>query len=90
MGIQIVSLFHTCAQCNVTENPSIGLYLHLEKGICEECREPEPIDAEIDDYLSLADLLFICGHRALGLTEREALEIDESYKYDLMNGYHYR
>ena len=90
MGIQIVSLFHTCPQCNETEDPSVGLYLHLdESGICEECRETE-IDAEIDDYLSLADLLLICGHRALGLTEREALEIDDSYKYDLMHEYFYR
>ena len=90
MGIQIVSLFHTCPQCNETEDPSVGLYLHLdESGICEECRETE-IDAEIDDYLSLVDLLLICGHRALGLTEREAIEIDDSYKYDLMHDYDYR
>ena len=91
MGIQIVSLFHdTCTQCNETEDTSVGLYLHLdEKGICSECRQ-EPIDAEIDDSLTLEDLLLICGHRALGLTEREALEIDESYKYDLMHKYHYR
>ena len=47
-------------------------------------------DAEIEDYLTLEDLLLICGHEALGLTEREALEIDDSYKYDLMHKYHYR
>ena len=91
MGIQIVSLFHTCTECNETEDTSVGLYLHLdEQGICSECREHEPIDAEFDDYLSLEDLLLICGHRALGLTEREALEIDDSYKYDLMHEYYYR
>ena len=57
----------------------------------KECHEAdEPIDAEIDESLTLADLLFICGHKALGLTEREAIEIDENYKYDLMHEYFYR
>ena len=39
----------------------------------------EPIDAEIDESLTLEDLLFICGHRALGLSEKEAREIDSQY-----------
>ena len=53
MGIQIVSLFPTCTQCNETEDRSVGLYLYLdEKDICSECRE-EPIDAEIDESLTL-------------------------------------
>ena len=40
MGIQIVSLFPKCPECHVTEDPSIGLYLHIdESGICETCRE---------------------------------------------------
>ena len=55
----------------------------------KECHEAdEPIDAEIDESLTLADLLFICGHKALGLTERESLEIDEGYKYVLMESYY--
>lgn len=40
MGIQIVSLFPTCKECHETEDPSVGLYLHLdEQGICSECRQ---------------------------------------------------
>ena len=83
MGIQIVSLFPTCTQCNETEDRSVGLYLYLdEKDICSECRE-EPIDAEIDESLTLNDLLFICGHRALGLSIRQALEINPHYRHEL-------
>ena len=81
MGIQIVSLFHTCAQCGETEDPSVGLYLRLEKGICEECRETP--DEEKEDYLSLEDLLMICGHSALGLSIRDALEINPHYRHEI-------
>ena len=83
MGIQIVSLFHdTCPQCDETEDRSVGLYLHLdEKGICSECRET--IDAEIDESLTLEDLLLICGHRALGLSIRQALEINRHYRHEI-------
>ena len=42
------------------------------------------IDEGIDESLTLGDLLHICGHKALGISEREALEIDESYKNVLM------
>ena len=41
------------------------------------------IDEGIDENVTLADLLHICGHRALGLTERDAVEIDECYRYVL-------
>jgi hypothetical protein len=48
------------------------------------------IDEEIDERLTLVDMLHICGHKALGFSEREAIEIDENYKYDLMHEYFYR
>ena len=41
------------------------------------------IDAEIDESLTLEDLLFICGHRALGLSIREALEINRHYGHEV-------
>ena len=43
----------------------------------------ELIDAEIDESLTLEDLLFICGHRALGLSIREALEINRHYGHEV-------
>ena len=38
---------------------------------------------EVQDVLDIGDMLFLCGHRALGLTVREALEIDSNYHYKL-------
>ena len=38
------------------------------------------IDEEIDESLTLEDLLYICGHSALGLSIREAIEIDPDYE----------
>ena len=59
---------------------------------CLEADEPidAEIDAEIDERLTLVEMLHICGHKALGFSEREAIEIDENYKYDLMHEYYYR
>ena len=38
------------------------------------------IDEEIDERLTLVDMLHICGHKALGFSEREAIEIDPDYE----------
>ena len=35
------------------------------------------------DEIDLIDMLSLFGHRALGLTERESLEIDPMYHYQL-------
>ena len=35
--------------------------------------------------LDLCDQLYLFGHRALGLTERDALEIDPMYHYRLQD-----
>ena len=43
----------------------------------------EPMDEEIDESLTLEDLLFICGHRALGLSIRQALEINPHYRHEI-------
>ena len=48
-----------------------------------DCTIDAEIDEEIDESLTLEDLLFICGHRALGLSIRQALEINRHYRHEL-------
>ena len=45
------------------------------------------IDEEIDESLTLEDLLYICGHVALGLSIRDAVEIDPHYLRRLESPY---
>ena len=54
MGIQNCFFIpHMRPVQRLTEDPSVGLYLHLDElvAFARICRQ-EPIDAEIDDYLS--------------------------------------
>ena len=58
----------------------------LRKMSTQEIRQVQidaEIDAEIDESLTLEDLLFICGHRALGLSIRQALEINRHYGHEV-------
>ena len=72
MGIQIVSLFpKECHEADETIDAEIHAEIDAE------------IHAEIDESLTLEDLLFICGHRALGLSIRQALEINRHYGHEV-------
>ncbi len=46
-------------------------------------KEFHEADEEIDESLTLEDLLFICGHRALGLSICQALEINPHYRHEI-------
>ena len=53
----------------------------------EEQENSNPPEGEHRDELPLQEMLYICGHRALGLSEKEALEIDPMYRYELEREY---
>ena len=48
-----------------------------------DCTE-EPIDAEIDESFTLEDMLYHFGHEALGLSIRDAIEIDPKRRFTMM------
>lgn len=47
---------------------------HCEQEHCEQ------------EQLDIIDMLYLFGHKALGLSEIEALEIDPMYRYELYHG----
>ena len=57
--------------------------MQSEKDYIDPADLQSDIAPEERTELDIADMLFYFGHRALGLTEREAIEIDPYYSYDL-------
>ena len=74
MGIQIVSLFPETETEQETEVSVEDIETHLLSGG----------ETELDE-LPLEDMLCHFGHEALGLSKREALEIDPHYRRRLEN-----
>ena len=55
----------------------------MEPQIVLDSQEYHDQDEDIHENLTLEDLLFICGHAELGLSIRDALEINPRYRREL-------